>query len=110
MLARFSQGLAMDTPVDYMNMGNLNYGLGGPADRLNEANLFSGLQPPFTTQYGAGAYNQPNMFDVRPNDPLNLMTSVPVTNPYAPGLTVQTPKALLPIAPAHPATNDFKLT
>ena len=71
--------------------------------------MFSSLQPPFTTQYGAGAYNQPNMFDARANDPLNLMTSVPVTNTQAPNFMVQTPKALLPASPAMLPTNDLKL-
>ena len=109
MLARFSQGLGAEMHFDYMNNlhnANLNFGV---AERPNEPNLFGSLQPPFTTQYGGGLYNQPNMFDSRANNPLNLMTSVPVPRTQAPNFTVHTPKALLPASPAIPTTNDLKL-
>ena len=46
MLARFNQGLASDMPLDYLNLASLN---GGQPDRLDEANVFSNLQPPFAT-------------------------------------------------------------
>ena len=109
MLNSFLQAVATDVQENYVN--NLNDGKPNWSvpNRLNRPNLFSGLEPSFTNKYGAGLHNQPTMFDAETNDQLNLMTSVPVTFPQTPILTVETHKDILPARPAIPPTDDLKL-